>query len=313
MAVHVREGCKLGVEESVRRIREDVQNMAELRAAYEEGKRLLRQYGALAGASDASLHTTEQLTGALHGAAVEARSRLGAARSTGGRVRAGGLREALLSREMAASPHLQKEGGEAFSPVDVLARDVTDRLAEMQKELAEEVLRSEKSLDMFGGTAGRLLSTAGEHDMLSTALRSTRRLIVALVSRERSDRFMVGVAVGIYALALVYVLSQRLYLVSALCALARRTVGVLFASLIMPLVRHVSFSPPSPPAALTDSPVLGGMGASLSGLTPLEMAVAGRDVFADEWQLHNDRQPSSDEPSAPPSEGEERRDDAMEL
>lgn len=209
--------------------------MPEVEGARRDAGRLLSEYESaiekawrlrhLQGTDDATLSQHEanhrRLLGALHQCILEARA--AANRPVSRRA------ELLRRRAVPSGGEGARTGTAGATPADSLAQDISDSLREMASTMQEELLRSETSYSILQASSKRMAATGAQYQSLGGVLGSSARLIRELWRRERSDRWLIFVALAIYGLVLLYIASRRLWLLSLLLPAAKGAAGGVWA------------------------------------------------------------------------------------
>lgn len=155
---------------------------------------------------------TRSLVSRLHAAALQRRAELLKTQVTT-------ARQELLRRQSAPDER------HAAPPADALAREISDSLRQMSQSMQDEIARSEASYQLLQRSTRRLEATGETFGAFGAVVSESRRLIGRLWSRERTDRFLIGTALALYLLVLLYVASQRLWLPALLLSWAAGVLG----------------------------------------------------------------------------------------
>jgi hypothetical protein len=118
-------------------------------------------------------------------------------------------RRVTSARERLLNSRKPEEMGR--DPADSMAQDISESLRSMSRTLQDELLRSEENYDVLVRSTKRLGTTTETYNAFGGVVTTSKRLIQNLWQRERTDRWMIFMALGLYTVVLLYIASRRLW------------------------------------------------------------------------------------------------------
>ncbi len=101
-------------------------------------------------------------------------------------------------------------GGSDTAKTEGLAKDVTDSMRRLKKNLADELDKSLLNYQILERSTKRLQSTNKQYEQFNGVLATTKATLKDLWRKERSDQFWISAAFGAFISMAVYILWQRL-------------------------------------------------------------------------------------------------------